>query len=62
MVIVLNDYTLHLDLAPLSFALQSVAKLLWTCLCLFHAIVELHAMDEEMFNDSLIGEWKWIYM
>ena len=35
---------------------------LWvvTCLCLFEAIVELHAMDGIMFNDFLIGKWTWI--
>ena len=32
--------------APLSFALWIKAKLLCFCLCLFNAIVELHAMDE----------------
>ena len=31
--------------------------LLCYCLCLFHIIVELHAMDE---NNHFIGKWKWI--
>ena len=30
------------------------------CLCVFDAIIELHIMDEKMFNDFLIGRWKWI--
>jgi hypothetical protein len=29
-------------------------SLLRSCLCLFDAIVGLHAMDEKMFNDFLI--------
>ena len=37
--------------ATLSFSLQIVAKLLYSCLCLIDAIIELHAMDEKMFND-----------
>ena len=24
------------------------------------AIVDLHPLDEKMFNDVLIGKWKWI--
>ena len=32
---------------PFSFAMRIMAKLLWTSLCLFEAIVELHAMDEK---------------
>ena len=40
--------------------LRAPIKLLWRCLCLFDAIVDLHAMDEKMFNDFLIGKWKWI--
>jgi hypothetical protein len=39
---------------PLSFALHIVAKLLCFCLYLFDAIVELHAMNEKLFNDFLI--------
>ena len=34
----------------LSFALWIVANLLCYCLCLFDAIVELHAMNENTFN------------
>lgn len=34
-------------------------KLLCSCLCVFDVVVELHAMDEKMFNDFLIGKWKW---
>ena len=41
--------------APLGFALHIVKKLLCFWLCLYDAIVELHAMDEKMFNDFIIG-------
>ena len=37
-----------------------MAKLLCCCFCLFNVVVELHAMDEKMFNDSLIGKQTWI--
>ena len=37
--------------APLSFALHVLAKSLCFCLCLFDAIVDLHAMAEKMSND-----------
>ena len=47
---------LSMDLAQLSFALWTVAKLLCSSLCLFDAIVELHAMDEELFNNFCIIE------
>ena len=40
--------------APLGFALHIVAKLLCFCLCFLDAIVELHAMDEKIFNNPLI--------
>ena len=43
-------------MGSLEFSLHSVARLLWSCLCLFHAIVDLHAMDENLFNDFLIGK------
>ena len=33
-----------------------MAKLLCICLCLVDAIVELHAMDEKLFNDFF--HWK----
>ena len=46
--------------APLCFALWIMAKLLWSCLCLFDAIFELHVMNETIFNDFLIGKSKWI--
>ena len=36
--------------APLSFSLWIVAKLLCSCLCVFVAINDLHAMDKKMFN------------
>ena len=32
--------------APLMFALRNVAKLLFSCLCLFDTIIKPHAMDE----------------
>ena len=41
-------------LSPLSFALQIVANLLCSCLCLFDEIVELHPLNEKMFNDFLM--------
>ena len=41
--------------APLSFALWIVAKLLCSCLLLFDAIIDLHAMDKKLFNDFLVG-------
>ena len=31
------------------------------CICLFDAIVDLHAMDDKMLNDFRIGKWKWIF-
>ena len=37
------------------FALHIVAKLLYYCLCLFDAIMELHALVENTFNDYHIG-------
>ena len=47
---------MKLSWAPLSFALWIVVKLLCSCHCFLHAIVELHAMDEKMFNNFLIGK------
>ena len=44
--------------APLSFAIHIVAKALCFCLCLLDAIIELHAMDEKMFNDFLMVKVK----
>ena len=38
-------------MAPLSFAHWVVAMLLGFCLCLFDAIIELHALNEKTFND-----------
>ena len=55
-----NQMCLECSWASLSFALYIVAKLLCFCLCLFDASVELHLMDENMFNDLLIRKWKWI--
>ena len=43
-------------MGSLKFFSHSVTKLMWFCLCLFDAIVELHAMVEKMFNDFLIGK------
>ena len=40
---------------PFDFAMRNVAKLLCSCLCLFDAIVKLHAMHEKMFNGYLNG-------
>ena len=36
-------------------SLQIMTKLLYYSLCLLNAIVELHVVDEQMFNDFLIG-------
>ena len=44
----------------LEFCSPDVAKLLGSCLCLFDAINELHAMDGKMFNDFLIRRCTWI--
>ena len=46
--------------APLSSSLWTRTKLLCSYLCMFDAIVELHAMNEKMFNDFFIGKCKWI--
>ena len=43
-------------MGSVEFALDILAKLLWFCLCFLDAIVELHAMDENLFNDFLIGK------
>ena len=43
-------------MGSIEFALHIVDKLLCFCLCLFDAIVELHAMDDKMFIDLLIGK------
>ena len=45
---------------PLSFALWIEAKLLCYCFCLLDSIVKLHAMDEKLLNDFLIGRWEHI--
>jgi hypothetical protein len=45
---------------PLSFSLWIVDKLLCSCLCLLDAIIDLHAMDEKIFNDFFIGKGKWV--
>ena len=39
----------------LEFSLRIAAHLLCSFLCFFDVIVELHAMDEILFNDFLIG-------
>ena len=31
-----------------------------SCLCLFDAIIELHVMDESIFNEFLIRKRMWI--
>ena len=45
---------LECSCAPLRLLSRFVTKLLCFCLCLFHVIDELHAMNEKMFNDFLI--------
>ena len=45
---------------PLRFAFWTVAKLMCSCLCLFDAIIELHVMDESIFNEFLIRKRMWI--
>ena len=47
-------------MGSLDFSLKIVVKLLCTCLCLFDAIFELHAMDGKMFPDFLIEKGKWL--
>ena len=42
-----NETLLELSCASFSFALQIMANLLCSCLCLFDTIAELHAMDEK---------------
>ena len=44
--------TAHMIALP-NFSLWIKAKLLCYCIHLFDAIIELHAMDEEMCNDFL---------
>ena len=51
-----NLYLEHL-LAPLSFSLLIVAKLLFSCLCLYRWVT---SYGENLLNDFLIGNWKWI--
>ena len=41
--------------APLNYNVQIAAKVFFSCLCLLDLIVELHAMNENMFDDFLIG-------
>ena len=48
--------------APLSFVLWIVPIVLCSCLCLFDAIVEFHAMDEKSSNDFLIGSESGFYI
>ena len=43
-----NWIFLECSWAPLSFALQIVAKLIFFCLCLFDAIIELRVMVENV--------------
>ena len=43
------------------FSLKVMAKLKCSCLwTLFDTIVELHAVDEKLFSDLLIGKWELI--
>ena len=55
-----NWRLLECSWAPLSYSLPIVAKLLYCCLCLFDAIIKVHVVYEKMFNENIIGKWKWI--
>ena len=46
--------------ASFSFSMWIMPRLLCSCPCLLDVIFELHVMNETMFNDFLIGKWKWI--
>lgn len=48
------------NIVPTSSLTAHMLALPYSCVCLFDAIVEWHAMDERMFNDFLIGYWKWV--
>ena len=48
-------------MATLSFALQITTKLLCSCLRLFDAIINLHVVDEKLFNHFLIRKRIWIF-
>ena len=52
---VLGLYKLEVLGALIGFSLWIVAKLLCSCLSVLDANIELHAMDEKMFNDFLLG-------
>ena len=43
-------------MGSLEFSFADCANLLCSSLCLLHAILELHVMDEKMVNDFLIGK------
>ena len=45
---------------PLRFCLHTATKLLCIDMCLFNAIVELHAMHEKMLNIVISLESEWI--
>jgi hypothetical protein len=47
---------LEVFMSSIELSLWMVANIVCSCLCLFDAIIELHAMDEETFNDFLIGK------
>ena len=47
---------INFKLLESSCVLSGLRLLLCSNLCLFDAIVELHAMDENLFNDFLIGK------
>jgi hypothetical protein len=44
--------------APLDFSLKIVAKLLCSCLCLFDAIFELHAMLEKKNSHIICARYE----
>ena len=46
-VLILSMRLLKLSWVPLGFAPHVKAKILCSCLCLFDAIIELHAMNEK---------------
>ena len=47
-------------MSSLEFCSWIVAKWLCSSFCLFDELDELHAMDEKIFNDFLIGKWQWL--
>ena len=47
-------------MGSLGFCSPDCGQVIWFCCCLFDVIVELHDVDENLFNDFLIKELAWI--